>query len=686
MAEMDREHARTGGAVTDEASSAIARLSIDTIRFLAIDMVEQAKSGHPGAPMGMAPMAYALWARHLRHHPGDPSWPDRDRFVLSAGHASALLYALLHLTGYELPMAELKRFRQYGSLTPGHPESDLTPGVEATTGPLGQGFANGVGMAIAESWLAARFNTSRRRVIDHHVYAICSDGDLQEGVSAEAASLAGTLKLGKLVYLYDDNGIQIEGSTETVFTEDVAKRFDAYGWHVVGPVDGTDVDAIDSAITVAKSETERPSLIIVKTTIGHGSPGKQGTAKAHGEALGPEEMAATRKALGWTRAPFEVPEEVRAHMTAIDRGAGQKADWEERVAALAQEEPKQALELRRLLRGDLPDGWDSDLDALFDRDMPGKQATRKASGTVLNHIAAVVPNLIGGSADLAGSNNTIIKASTDYGPGDRSGVNMHYGVREHAMAAISNGMSLHGGVIPYTGTFLTFSDYMRPSIRLAALQKLRVVYVFTHDSIGLGEDGPTHQAVEHLAALRVIPGLRVIRPSDSTEVPEAWRAALTHTDGPTALVFTRQNVALVDRARHAPAKGSRRGAYVLADGGRSPALLLLATGSEVELALEAAEALELRGVTARVVAMPCFETFRDQPLAYRSACLPDGIPRLAIEAGATQGWHEWIGAAGDAITLDRFGVSAPAADAFAGLGFTVDHVVTRALRLLGRNA
>jgi transketolase len=687
MAETGRTQTEAGGTVTDGASGDIARLSIDTIRFLAIEMVERAKSGHPGAPMGMAPMAYTLWTRHLRHHPGDPSWPDRDRFVLSAGHASAMLYALLHLTGYDLSIDELKRFRQYGSLTPGHPESDLTPGVEATTGPLGQGFANGVGMAIAESWLANRFNAPRRRIIDHHIYAICSDGDLQEGISSEAASLAGTLKLGNLVYLYDDNGIQIEGSTDMTFTEDVGKRFEAFGWHVVGPVEGTDVEAIDSAIAVAKAETERPSLVIVKTHIGHGSPNKQDTASAHGEPLGETETAATREALGWSHAPFEVPEAVRKHMNAVDRGAALKAEWEERVADLAQESPEKAFELAMLLKGDLPESWDAGLDGIFrDADPASSLPTRKASGKTLNHLAGIVPNLMGGSADLGGSNNTIIAGRADYSAEDRGGVNFHFGVREHAMGAIASGMALHGGVIPYTGTFLTFSDYMRPAIRLAALQKLRVVYVFTHDSIGLGEDGPTHQPIEHLAALRAIPGLRVIRPSDATEVPEAWRLALSHREGPTALVLTRQKVAIIDRERWGGASGLRRGAYVLRDGGASPALAILATGSEVELALSAADALANTGVAARVVAMPCWELFRDQPLSYRDEVLPDGLPRLAVEAGVALGWHEWIGPLGETVTLDRFGVSAPAADAFRGLGFSTEAVVSRALRLLGRNA
>jgi len=665
----------------------LARRTIDAIRFLAIDMVEAARCGHPGAPMGMAPLAYVLWTKHLRHDPSDPSWPNRDRFVLSNGHASALLYALLHLTGYDLPLEELRRFRQWGSLTPGHPEVGLTPGVETTTGPLGQGFANGVGMAIAEAWLGARFRSGDHPLIDHHVYATVSDGDLQEGLSSEAASLAGTLRLGKLIYLYDDNGIQIEGSTSVVFREDVAKRFDAYGWHVVGPIDGNDLDAIDAALTAAKAETARPSLVICRTTIGYGAPTKAGTAEAHGAALGAEEVEATRRALGWSHPPFVVPDDVRAHARdSSARGRAAHAAWQRSVDAARQENPALVADLEASLAGRLPDGWDRSARGLFGG-AGETMATRSASGKVLNALARDLPNLIGGSADLGPSNNTEIVGSPSFSDIDRTGRNLHFGVREHAMGAIASGIALHGGVLPYTGTFLTFSDYMRPAIRLAAMMELRVVYVFTHDSIGLGEDGPTHQPIEHISALRAIPGLTVVRPGDAAEVREAWFAALADRRGPTALLLTRQAVPVVDRSGATSAEGLRRGAYVLRDPKGAIDLLLIGTGSELGLVAAAAEKLSDEGIGARVVSMPSWEIFEEESAAYRDEVLPPAIMRrLAVEAGVSHGWSRWIGPYGATITIDRFGASAPADVLFKELGFTVEHIVERARALVSGNA
>lgn len=655
--------------------------AVNAIRFLAIDMVEAAGCGHPGAPMGMATMAYSLWTRHLRHNPESPAWPDRDRVVLSNGHASALLYAMLHLTGYDLPLDELKRFRQLESRTPGHPEYGLTPGVETTTGPLGQGFTNAVGMAMAEAWLAARANRDDR-LVDHHTYVFCSDGDLQEGITSEAASLAGHHRLGKLVALYDDNGIQIEGSTGTNFTEDVPARFGAYGWHVVGPIDGHDLAAVDRAIEEAKAETDRPTLVVCKTHIGYGSPGKVDSEASHGAALGADEVAATRDNLGWSHPPFVVPQEVVAHFRAcVARGRALEADWTGRLSAARGKDPARVQDLERLLGGELPDGWDAPLDDLFAD--AGDMPTRKASGTALNALAATLPSLIGGSADLGPSNNTEIKGGGWFGPDERTGRNLHFGVREHAMAAIASGMSLHGGIVPYTGTFLTFSDYMRPSIRLASLMGIRAIYVFTHDSIGLGEDGPTHQPIEHLAALRAIPGLTVIRPGDAAETGEAWRMAVANRTGPTAIVLTRQTVTTLDRTEMAAADGVRYGGYVLRDAGGAPDLILIGTGSELGLVVDAQTELAKLGVGTRVVSLPSWEVFLAQDARYRDQVLPPSLPRrLAVEAAVPFGWERFVGTTGVMMGVSTFGVSAPYQHAYAHFGLTVDAIVSRALSLL----
>ncbi len=609
-------------------------LCINTIRFLAVDAVEQAKSGHPGMPMGAAPMAYVLWIRHLRHNPRDPMWPNRDRFVLSAGHGSMLLYALLHLTGYDLPMEELQCFRQWGSRTPGHPEYGLTPGVETTTGPLGQGFANAVGMAIAEQYLAAHFNRDGFPLFDHFTYVIASDGDLMEGISHEAASLAGHLGLGKLIVLYDDNDISIDGSTDLTFTEDVGARFEAYGWHVQRVDDGNDLVAIDAALWKARAETERPSLIIVRTHIGYGSPNKQDTSAAHGAPLGPEEVRQTKRNLGWPESKtFYVPEEVYRHMRqAVTRGQQWQAEWEALRARYREAHPAEAAELDRWLSRRLPEGWSEGLPTFE----AGKAvATRSASGAVLNVLAPRLPELIGGSADLAESNKTHPKGREAFSRDNRKGGYIHFGVREHAMAAICNGLSLHG-LRAYASTFLVFSDYLRPSLRLSALMGQPVIYVFTHDSIGLGEDGPTHQPIEHLASLRAIPHVVVLRPADATETVEAWKVALERKDGPTVLVLTRQNVPVLDRSRLAPADGVRRGAYVLKEAQGALQAILLASGSEVHVALAAAEQLEAEGIGARVVSMPSWELFRQQEAAYRESVLPPEVTvRVAVEAAVS---------------------------------------------------
>ncbi|MCR4408261.1 MAG: transketolase [Anaerolineae bacterium] len=658
-------------------------LCINTIRMLAIDGIQKANSGHPGMPMGTADMAYVLWTQFLKHNPANPSWPDRDRFVLSAGHGSMLLYSLLHLTGYDLPLDELKNFRQWGSRTPGHPEHGLAPGVEVTTGPLGQGFATGVGMAIAERFLAAHFNRPGHTIVDHFTYAIVSDGDLMEGVSHEAASLAGHLRLGKLIYLYDDNDISIEGSTDLTFTEDVGARFQAYGWHVQY-VDGYDLRAIADAIRAAQAETTRPSLIIARTHIGFGSPHKQDTAEVHGAPLGEEEVRLTKQNLGWPEEPpFFIPDQALVHFRqAVKRGHDWEADWQKRFEAYAAAYPDLAAEWQMIMNGELPPGWDADLPVFKPED--GPIATRVASGKTLNALAPRLPTLIGGSADLAPSNNTYLKGLGDFAADTPHGRNLHFGVREHVMGAILNGLALHGGVIPYGGTFLVFSDYMRPAIRLAAMMELPVVYVFTHDSIGIGEDGPTHQPIEQLASLRAVPGLTVIRPADANETVEAWRVALTRRQGPVALALTRQSLPTLDRTKLAPADALARGAYILAEAeSDQPEIIIIASGSEVHVALGARELLARRGVAARVVNMPSWELFERQPQDYRDAVLPPAITaRLAVEAGVAQGWHRYVGPAGDVVSIERFGASAPYKVLWEKFGFTAENVAARALALL----
>jgi transketolase len=674
------------------------RLCINTIRFLSVDAIQKANSGHPGLPMGAAPMAYALWTRYLKHNPANPSWYDRDRFVLSAGHGSMLLYSLLHLTGYDLPLEQIQQFRQWGSMTPGHPERGITPGVETTTGPLGQGFANGVGMAIAERFLAARYNRPGHEIINHHTYGIVSDGDLMEGVASEAASLAGHLKLGKLIYLYDNNGISLAGSTSLSYTEDRAKRFEAYGWHVQSVDNGNDLSAIDRALRTAQAETGRPSIIMVRTIIGYGAPHKQNTIDVHGSPLGLDEVKAAKENLGWPAAPlFHIPGKALDHFRqALDKGKRAEADWSARFASFEKAFPDLAREFQQIMRGELPAGWDADIPS-FPTDSKGI-ATRSASGKVLNAIAPKIPTLFGGSADLNPSTNTAMKGLGDFEPPDfaasdaqglvgggtsYAGRNIAFGVREHAMGAIANGLAAHGGILPFTATFFTFSDYMRASMRLAALMDLHIIYVFTHDSIAVGEDGPTHEPVEHSAVLRAIPNLTVIRPCDANEVTVAWRVAI-ESNGPVALLFTRQNLPVFDRTLCAPADGVRRGAYILSDAPNAkPDLILIATGSEVQLAVGAQMKLQEQGIAARVVSMPSWELFDAQPPEYRNAVLPPSIrARLAIEAGVTQGWHKYVGIGGDVIGLDRFGASAPCQVIFEKLGFTVVHVAARARKLV----
>ena len=656
------------------------QLCINTIRALSLDAVQKANSGHPGLPLGAAPMAYVLWTRFLRHNPHNPKWDNRDRFLLSAGHGSMLIYSLLHLTGYDLPLDELKNFRQWGSKTPGHPEYGLTPGIEITTGPLGQGFANGVGMAMGAAHLGAKFNKEGFPVIDHYVYAIVSDGDLMEGVASEAASLAGHLKLGKLIYLYDDNHVTIEGFTSLAFSEDVPKRFEAYGWHTRTVTDGNNLDDIEAAIREAQSVTDKPSLISVKTVIGFGMP-TQGSRKAHSDAPGEDAVKETKRHLGWPEdKQFYIPDEALAHFReAVQHGEQFEAEWNELVNNYGQSHPEDAKNFRTTMSGELPEGWEDHLPKFEDAK---PVATRVASGEVINALAPVMPMLIGGSADLGVSNNTDIKDGGSFEAGTYEGRILHFGVREHAMGSTLTGISLNGGLIPYGGTFLTFSDYMRPAIRLAALSEVQVIYVFTHDSIGLGEDGPTHQPIEHLAALRAIPHLFLIRPADSAEVSEAWRIAILRRNAPTALALTRQKVPVIDRKKFAKADGLRRGAYVLADA-ETPLLILIATGSEVSLALEAREKLEAEGVPTRVVSMPCCELFDEQPEEYREEVLPPTITaRLAIEAGVRQGWDRYVGTSGDVVCLDRFGASAPGEVAMRELGFNVDNVLKRARALL----
>ena len=663
------------------------QLCINTIRTLSLDAVQKAQSGHPGLPLGAAPMAYVLWTRFLRHNPRNPKWENRDRFLLSAGHGSMLLYSLLYLTGYDLPLEELKNFRQWGSKTPGHPEYGLTPGVEITTGPLGQGFANGVGMAMGAAHLAARFNKADASIIDHFVYAIVSDGDLMEGVASEAASLAGHLKLGKLIYLYDDNHVTIEGFTSLAFTEDVPKRFEAYGWHTLTVSDGNNLDEIEAAIREAQSVTDKPSLISVKTVIGFGMP-TQGTRKAHSDAPGEDAVRETKRHLGWPEdKQFFVPDEALARFReAIDRGEKQETEWRALVDAYQSAHAEDSAFLNSTLSGELPANWEEHLPTFADAK---PIATRVASGEVINALAPVMPMLIGGSADLGVSNNTDIKNGGSFEADSYEGRIFHFGVREHAMGATLTGISLNGGLIPYGGTFMTFSDYMRPAIRLAALSEVQVIYVFTHDSVGLGEDGPTHQPIEHLAALRAIPHLFVIRPADPAEVSEAWRIGILRRHAPTALALTRQKVNIIDRQKFAAASGLRKGAYILAeatdtDGNASvPRLILMGTGSEVSLVLDAREQLQKEGVPTRVVSMPCWELFEEQSREYRQEVLPPSVAaRVAVEAGVAQGWDRYVGPSGAIIALDRFGASAPGDVALRELGFTVENVVKHAKALL----
>jgi len=676
----------TRAAPSETETSDADRLAIDTIRFLAVDMVEAAASGHPGAPLGQAPLAYLLWTRHLRHHPDDPDWPNRDRFVLSCGHASALLYALLHLAGYGLPLEELKRFRQLGSKTPGHPERELTRGVETTTGPLGQGVGNAVGMAIAEQLLGARFNREGFPVIDYRTWVFASDGDMMEGVASEACSLAGHLKLGKLTVFYDDNDVSIDGPTSLAFSEDVGARFAAYGWHVQRVDDGNDLAALEAAIRGAAAESERPSLVVVRTVIGYGSPHKAGTADVHGSPLGKEEAEATKRALGWPLEPlFHVPEGARAPFEeARERGRQMQAEWEELVARYAAAHLEEGRELRARLAGELPEGWQGALPT-FEPDEKG-MATRAASGKVLEALAPVLPQLVGGSADLTPSNNTKIKGSADFSAAERNGRYLRFGVREHAMGSILNGIALSRAFVPYGGTILIFSDYMRPPIRLAALMGVQAVYVFTHDSVFLGEDGPTHQPIEQLAALRAVPRLAVIRPADANETAQAWRVAIERRHAPTALALTRQNLPVLAETREHAAAGVGRGAYVLADPAEGePEALLLATGSEVSVALAAHKALAAEGVRTRVVSMPCWELFAAEDQEYRDAVLPPGVrKRLAVEAGAPQGWHRWVGEEGEVHGLDRFGASSPYKDLAKAFGFTPDVVAARVKKMLGQ--
>ncbi len=672
---------------------------INTIRILSADAVQNANSGHPGMPMGAAAMAFTLWTRFLKHNPRNPQWCDRDRFVLSAGHGSMLLYSLLHLTGYDLPLDEIKRFRKWGSRTPGHPERGLTPGVEVTTGPLGQGFGNGVGMAIAAAWLAERYNRPGHRIVDHYIYAICGDGDLMEGISQEAASLAGHLRLGKLIYLYDQNHISLAGATGIDFTEDVAKRFDADGWHTRVP-DGNNTDDVAHAIQEAQAEHARPSLILARTHIGYGSPHKQDNFSAHGDPLGEEELQAAKKALGWpTMDKFYLPQDSLEYFRqAVPAGAQLEDEWKKRFDAYKQEFPEEAAEFELIMSGKLPEKWDVDLPKWKPSDKPA--ATRAAGGEAINALAKHIPNLAGGSADLNPSTRTALKGLGDFQPSELSGAgtlgavggewsyagrNIAFGVREHAMGAAVNGMAAHGGVLPFSATFLTFSDYMKPAIRLGALSGLKAIYIFTHDSIGLGEDGPTHQPIEQLAGLRAIPGLTVIRPADSTETTEAWAFAVQH-NGPTLMALTRQTVPQLDRS-NAKDPGVARGAYILAEAdGGVPDVILIGTGSEVSLCVMARERLKNHGVKARVVSMPSWNLFTSQPESYQESVLPrKTTKRVTIEAASTMGWHRWAGDEGVVIGLERFGASAPGHEVLEHLGFTAEHVTAAALRVLGRS-
>ncbi len=663
------------------------QLCINTIRTLSLDAVQKANSGHPGLPLGMAPSAYVLWTKFLRHNPRNPKWFGRDRFILSGGHGSMLIYSLLHLTCYDLSMSELKNFRQLHSMTPGHPENILTPGVEVTTGPLGQGFANGVGMGIAAAHLAAKYNKRGAKILDNYIYCICSDGDLMEGVSYESASIAGHLRLGNLIYLYDDNQVTIDGPTDLAFSEDVTQRFKSCGWDVSMVKDGNDLKAIEAAISAAQKVKDKPSLIRVKTVIGYGMP-SQGTQKAHSDAPGEDAVRQTKRNLGWPENKhFFIPKEVAAHFRkAVKTGAKLEKDWLAMVKRYEKKHAAPGRQFHDIRTGVLSEGWEKSLPKF---DVPEAKATRAYSGEVINAIAGTLPQLIGGSGDLTPSNNTYIKSSGAIRSGAYANRNIHFGIREHAMGSTMNGMALFGSVIPFGGTFQTFSDYMRPAIRLAALSQIQVVYVFTHDSIGLGEDGPTHQSVEHLAALRAIPNLALIRPADAHEVREAWRAALKRTNAPTAFALSRQKVAHIDRKKYADAKGLHKGAYILAEaetkGGKptTPKLIIIATGSEVGLAMDARERLNAAGTPTRVVSMPCWEFFDAQSAKYRDEVLPPRVTaRLAIEAGVSLGWHKYVGDRGATLTVDKFGASAPAEDVFRDYGFTVENVIKIAKSLV----
>ncbi|GMV08777.1 MAG: transketolase [Gemmatimonadota bacterium] len=670
-------------APADAASPTLDALCVNTVRTLSIDAVQKADSGHPGAPMGLAPLAYALFTKHMRHNPADPAWPNRDRFVLSNGHASMLLYSALHLSGYDLSLDDIRNFRQWGSKTPGHPEHGHTPGVETTTGPLGQGLANAVGMAVAEAHLAATFNRAGHSIVDHYTYFIAGDGCLMEGISHEAASFAGHFGLGKLIGFYDDNGISIDGETSLTYSDDVAKRFAAYGWQVLRIDDVNDLAAIDAAVAEAKTDTTRPTLVITKTHIGYGSPNRQDSHNAHGAPLGVAEVALTKQALGWAwTEPFTIPAEVLAHWRgATARGAVENDAWRKSLIAYAKAHPELAKEFGRRMQGDLPAGWQQALPVFNSKN--GNVATRSASEVVLNALAARIPELVGGSADLSWSNLTVIKDDPMFAAGNLGGRNFHFGVREHAMGAMMNGMALHGGVIPYGGTFLVFADYMRPAIRLAALMGQRVIYVLTHDSIGLGEDGPTHQPVEHLASLRCIPNLTVIRPADAAETAEAWRSALLHKGGPVALVLTRQKLPLIDREKYAAVDGAARGGYILADAPNgAPAVILIASGSEVTLALDAQAALAGEGIAARVVSMPSQELFLRQPADYQASVLPSGTKRVAVEAAHPMSWYRFTGMDGAVVGIETFGASAPYQRLFKEYGMTAEAVVAAAKRVL----
>jgi transketolase len=666
------------------SGQSLESLCINAIRVLSMDAVQKANSGHPGTPMALAPLAYVLWTRHLRYNPADPAWLNRDRFVLSCGHASMLLYSVLYLTGYDLTLDDIKQFRQWESKTPGHPELGYTPGVETTTGPLGQGIGNAVGMAVGEAHMGALFNRDQR-IFDHNVYFIASDGDMMEGISHEAASFAGHTKLGKLIGFYDDNHITIEGDTALTFSDDTAERFDAYHWHTQHVADVNDLAALDRAIEAAKAETSRPSLIVVRSHIGYGSPHKHDTAEAHGSPLGVEEVKLTKQALGYpSQEPFYVaPEALRFWRDVGKKRAGAQDEWKKIYEAYKTKNPGLEKELQRRLHAELPEGWEAALPTFDAKD--GNVASRAASGVVINAIAQKIPELIGGSADLSSSTDTIVKGAPSFSAEEYGGRNFHFGIREHAMGAIMNGMSLTGGIIPYGATFLIFSDYMRPPIRLACIMGRHVIYVYTHDSIGLGEDGPTHQPIEQLSNLRAIPEMTVIRPADASETTEAWRTALKHREGPVALVLTRQKLSFIDRKKYAAASGLARGAYVLADApGGPPEIVLMSSGSEVALVLDAQKRLEADGIRARAVSMPSMEIFARQEPAYRESILPKGIKRLAMEAAHPMSWYRWVGDDGVILGIDRFGASAPAADIFTHLGITVDHMVRAAKSLIGK--